>query len=320
MASKNARKSPIFLLDLPESTMDLILKRLSPIELCRMSKVCTSLRDRCQSDHLWEKHMKHKWGRIIGDVAYKEWQWHITSAKQGNLLNQQTNQNGSLGSFTGAWPNLYLGSYLQDFRLLIGRRSNNFLMPLYFSLQTGRFWFPAQVYKGLMIHNALVSYDKESDSFQGRYQSDGWRCLGKNIEWDMVRAPAIDSLPNVLYVSDCLDNLKPGDHIEIQWRGSTQCPYDWWFAIIGHLDLCNANENHCQCHGNDTLMVEFRQYSEASNMRRIRLSRKNKGEQGNQIGGFYGGIRKLENEDEIVTWKKLLSNQMQVHATWLSMT
>lgn len=41
----------------------------------------------------------------------------------------------------------------------------------------------------------------------------------------MVRVPVVDSHPYVVHVSDCLDNLKPGDHIEIQWRGSSQAPY-----------------------------------------------------------------------------------------------
>lgn len=41
----------------------------------------------------------------------------------------------------------------------------------------------------------------------------------------MVRVPVVDSHPYVVHVSDCLDNLKPGDHIEIQWRGSIQAPY-----------------------------------------------------------------------------------------------
>lgn len=56
----------------------------------------------------------------------------------------------------------------------------------------------------------------------------------------------------------------------------------------------------------DTLIVEFKQYPERSNMRRIMLSRKN-GEQGDRAGGggFYGGIRKLYSVDEIETWNKL---------------
>jgi len=41
----------------------------------------------------------------------------------------------------------------------------------------------------------------------------------------MVRAPTVDTPPYVVHVSHCVDNLKPEDHIEIQWRPNTQCPY-----------------------------------------------------------------------------------------------
>lgn len=36
------------------------------------------------------------------------------------------------------------------------------------------------------------------------------------------------------------------------------------------------------------------------------------GEQGDRVCGFYGGIRKLHNEDEIGTWMNLFSRQVQV--------
>lgn len=144
---KTIKHGHISLLDLPESTLDFILKYLSPIDLCTMSEVCVSLKERCQSDHFWEKHLKNKWGRVIGDLVYKEWEWHIRIAKEANFLNRSTNQSGSMGSFSGVWPNLYLGSYLEDRKVLNGQRSNNFFMSMYFSLESGRFWFPAQVYK-----------------------------------------------------------------------------------------------------------------------------------------------------------------------------
>ncbi|QCE05469.1 transcriptional corepressor LEUNIG_HOMOLOG-like isoform X1 [Vigna unguiculata] len=301
---------PISLLDLPESTLDFILKCLSPMDLCRMSKVCVLLKGKCESDEFWENHIKEKWGRVIGDAVYKEWEWHIAIAKDGVLLNNQhTNQTGSMGSFSGVWPNLCLGSYLEHFKLLNGKNSNNFMMSLYFSLETGSFWFPAQVYKELVIYNALVKYDSQSNTFQARYQNRDWGFLGRNIEWDMVRAPAVDTPPYVVHVSHCSHNLKPEDHVEIQWRPDTQSPYDWWYAVIGHLDSCN--QNCCRCHYSDTLIVEFRQYPEESDSRRIKLCRKKNEEQSDQIEGYYGGIRKLENEDEIETWKRLFPLQIQ---------
>ena len=138
------------LLNLPYPILDCILKLLSPMDLTRMSEVCTFLRDRCRSDPLWELHMKQKWGGVIGDVAYKEWLWHITTPKEKgiNQLNQHNNQNGSMGPFSGTWPMLYLRSYLEDCRHLNSSSlANSFMMALYFSLENGNFWFPAQIYR-----------------------------------------------------------------------------------------------------------------------------------------------------------------------------
>ncbi|KAI4353075.1 hypothetical protein L6164_002050 [Bauhinia variegata] len=251
-----------------------------------MSQVCTSFRDRCRSDHLWARIIKEKWGRVIGDVAYKEWQWHLTKEKEENLLNQHI-QNGSLGSISGVWPNICLGSFLEDFGQLIScSRKNNFMRSMYISLESGKFWFPAQIYRGLVLCNALLSYDSKTDNFQAREQTGGWHFLGKNISWDMLRSPRVET-PFVLHVSDCLDDLKPGDHIEIQWRPTRERPYEMY-------------------------VVEFKQYPPGSSMRRVLLSRTDDGEQTDKSGGFYGGTRKLQSEEEIERWKKNFEQENQV--------
>jgi len=143
------RRGSISLLHFPEPILECILKLLSPQELVGMSEVCTCLRDRCRSDSLWEIHIKQKWGGVIGDVAFKEWQWHMTAAKEKQLnhLDKEMNQKGSLGSFNGTWPMLYLRSYLEDSTHLNTSLSNSFMMALYFSLENAKFWFPAQVFR-----------------------------------------------------------------------------------------------------------------------------------------------------------------------------
>ncbi|CAJ1915124.1 unnamed protein product [Sphenostylis stenocarpa] len=296
----------ISLLNLPEPILDCVLKLLSPMELVTMSEVCICLRDRCRSEPLWEVHIKQKWGGFIGDVAYKEWQWHITTAKErgNNQLNQQNYQNGSLGSFSGTWPVLHLRSYLEDCRHLISSLGNSFMMTLYFSLENGKFWFPAQVYRGALVRDALVRYDSKTDNFQARQQNGGWHVMGNNIQWKILRAPPVDTPPCVRYVSDCLQDLKPGDHIEIQRKSRREIPYDWWYAVIGHMESCNENQNFCQCRYSDTLMLEFKQYSHGSSMRRVKLLRN--GEQYEEASGCYGGIRKLVSEEEIQRWEELL--------------
>ena len=45
------------------------------------------------------------------------------------------------------------------------------------------------------------------------------------IQWERLRAPPVDIPPHDLHISDCLNDLHPGDHIEIQWRRNKEFPY-----------------------------------------------------------------------------------------------
>ncbi|RYR51970.1 hypothetical protein Ahy_A06g026906 [Arachis hypogaea] len=255
------------LLSLPESILDCILKRLSPKELITISQVCTNLRVRCRSDHLWENHIKKKWGKVFGDVAYKEWQWHVTKSKEekGNTFYQMIingENDGSLGTFSGSWPMLCLGSYLIDSKNILSGQlllSNSLMMmmALYISLENGKFWFPAQVYRELLVSNALVSYDSKTNTFQARQQMGGWRIIGNSIRWDKVRAPPNETsqcnIPHQL--SDSLHHLRPGDHIEIQWKASTEVPYVERYRLreCHPPHLCKSHPPHqasrCRCSG-----------------------------------------------------------------------
>ncbi|KAI4353076.1 hypothetical protein L6164_002051 [Bauhinia variegata] len=249
---RNQQGSNISLLDLPESAMVSILSHLLPIDLCIMSQVCTSLRARCRSGNLWARLIKQKWGRVIGEVAYKEWQNHLTKPKKEKLLNQHI-QNGSLGSIGGVWPNICFGSFLEDFGYLSCSRKNNSMMFMYSSLESGKFWFPAQIYRGFMLVNALLSYDSKTDKFRARHQYRGWQFLGKSFTWDTVRLPPVETPPYVLHVSDCVDELKPGDHIEIQCRVNREMPYGTFELSkllfhkgkLSHASSLVKLKNHC---------------------------------------------------------------------------
>lgn len=146
-AGKVMKKKEAGLLNLPESTLDCILERLSPLDLCNMSEVCTFLLGRCRSNGLWEKHIQLKWGRLLGDFAHREWHRHMTKIMNKDSPFLQSNPNGSFGTFSRVWPLLCLSSYLQNptnlINLLLSNHSN---MALYISLHNGWFWFPAQVY------------------------------------------------------------------------------------------------------------------------------------------------------------------------------
>ncbi|KAJ7976592.1 F-box protein [Quillaja saponaria] len=302
----------VSLLDLPELTLECILERLSPDGLCNMAAVCASLRGRCKSDHLWEKHMKQKWGELIGDSAYRQWQCHIASRKRPSLLDQCSRKSLFM-DVNGFWPFLRIRSKSEKRRQSRSSFSDDSMKAWYLSLESGELWFPAQVYNrengnaGFMLscYDAQISYVSQTDTFQARYSPHGGWATEENIQWDRLRSPPIDIPSHDLYVSDCLDDLKPGDHIEIQWRRNKGFPYGWWYGIIGHLESCHGHGHYCCCHHGDMVILEFNQYNSGSRWRQTVINRKYHREEGNEIDGFYGGIRKLHNEEEIARWKNL---------------
>lgn len=297
-------------LDLPDLALDCILERLSPSDLCSMGKVCNSLREKCVSDHLWEKHICERWGKLIGKAAYNEWKSYIASRKRSLLLNPK-DQKDLFGYFASLTNFLLNREAAEE-----GNRSKSSLpkdsvMALYFSLESGKFWFPAQVFNresgqlgfALSCYDAEINYDSNADLFRARYLTKGWRSIEESIKRVRIRAPPVDTPAYVLHASDCLNDLKPDDHIEIQWRKSKEFPYGWWYGVVGHLESCSGNKLNCQCHTSDVVILEFRQYSPGSRWRQITIYKKNHQEVGNEVDGFYGGIRKLYKEEEISTWK-----------------
>nr|XP_009393902.1 PREDICTED: F-box protein At2g32560-like [Musa acuminata subsp. malaccensis] len=303
-------------LDLPELALDCILGRLSPAGLCNMAAVCSSLKERCRSDHLWEKHMKEKWGRVIGNAARREWKLYLASTRDSAVgaedINRSKKWNGVLSCL---WPISWL-----NFRIDSGNKHksplpDDSIMSWYRSLESGKLWFPAQVYNrehghvGFMLscYDAEVSYDCSTDTFHARYPPHGRRMMimEEGVQWDRLRAPPVNTPAYDLHISDCLSDLRAGDHIEIQWRRNKEFPYGWWYGVIGHLESCDGNELLCHCHLSDTVILEFNQYTPGSRWRRASINRKAHREEGNETDGFYGGIRKLQSKDEISKWRQL---------------
>lgn len=311
------KENEISLLDLPELTLECILERLSPAGLCSMTGVCSSLRDRCSSDHLWKKHMKQKWGRLVGDAAYREWQCHVASRNKPHLLDR-SKQNGLFRSIFSVWPLSWIRPKLESSGKPRCSLQDDSIKAWYLSIESGKFWFPAQVYNrenghvGFMLscYDAELSYDSGTNTFEARYSPHGRQTTEETIQWDRLRAPPVDTPSHVLHVSDCLNDLKPGDHIEIQWRRNKEFPYGWWYGVVGHLESCDGNENRCHCQYSDTVILEFHQYTLGSRWRRTTINRKEHREEGDEVDGFYGGIRKLYDEEEILTWKRLWPTQV----------
>ncbi|URD87014.1 F-box protein [Musa troglodytarum] len=300
------------ILDLPQLTLDCILEKLSPKELVTVACVCRCLRDRCGSDHLWESHMRKKWGRLLGKAARREWESYAASRKH------------ALGSATlvqHTKPKNWMGCLFSrsnsdaDRRLSIVNNTSpaDVTMSWYSALESGRRWLPAQIFNRenanvgfvLSCYDAELRYDRLSDTFYARYYPHGSKAVleEEGVSWNRVRVPPVDISPHEIHASECLSELSPGDQIEVQWRRSQKFPFGWWYGVIGHLDSCDGGEQHCLCNLSDTIILQFKQYPPGSRWRRATVSRKNHEEgTGNETTGFYGGIRKLQCKDEICMW------------------
>ncbi|CAA7389002.1 unnamed protein product [Spirodela intermedia] len=284
------------ILDLPELTLEIILGRLSPAGLCNLAAVCNSLRERCRSDHLWRRHMEEKWGSLMGPAAQRGWKSFVSSCEDNLAPVGAGYRREWLRVLSCVWPLSWLTSKFGAAAETKPWLPDNSIMSWYLAIETGFFRFPAQVFNrenghvGFMLscYDAELSYDSRTDTFTAR-----------------LRAPPVESSAHDLHVSDCLADLRPGDHVEIQWRRNKEFPYGWWYGVVGHLGSCGGNELHCRCHRSDAVALEFNQYTEGSRWRRAILSRKDHREEGNEAEGFYGGVRKLRRDDEIAAWRRL---------------
>jgi hypothetical protein len=55
------------------------------------------------------------------------------------------------------------------------------------------------------------------------------------VQWNRVRAPSLATPAHDLHASDCLEELRPGDHFEIQWRKNKDFPYGMCVYLL-HSD------------------------------------------------------------------------------------
>lgn len=141
------KEEEISLLDLPDLTLECIFERLPPNGLCKMAAVCNSLREKCTSDHLWEKHMKEKWGDLIVSAATKDWQCYIASRNKASLLENSRKKKDLFGNFLKIRKLLWNRSKGNEDNSKVGNSSAmSSIMDWYLSLETGKFWFLAQVF------------------------------------------------------------------------------------------------------------------------------------------------------------------------------
>ncbi|XP_072975899.1 F-box protein At2g32560-like [Typha angustifolia] len=303
------------ILDLPELALECILGRLSPDGLCNMAAVCSSLRDKCRSDHLWEKYMREKWGRVIGRAAIREWELYLASSNDSLSDVGGGRSKMWIRALSCVWPLSWLKSGIGSSKKMKTTLPDDSIMSWYLAIESGKFSFPSQVYNrehghvGFMLscYDAEVCYDRRTDTFRARYPPHGRRTvvIEEGVHWDRIRAPPVDTAAHALHISDCLNDLVPGNHVEIQWRRNKEFPYGWWYGVVGHLESCDGNEHFCRCHLSDMVVLEFNQYTPGSRWRQALINRKDHREEGNETDGFYGGIRKLQSKEEISKWRQI---------------
>nr|CAD1829569.1 unnamed protein product [Ananas comosus var. bracteatus] len=273
------------ILDLPELALECVLEKLPPAALCSMAGVCRNFKERKNYLQGVERRLKPK--SLIESISCI---WPLS------------------------WIKPLLDSSSSDRPAATNPSPIDSIMFWYLALESGKLWFPAQVYNRenghvgfvLSCYDAQLSYDRQTDTFYARYPPHGRKPvkMEEGIEWSRIRASPVDTSPHDLHVSDCLNDLRPGDHFEIQWRKSKEFPYGWWYGVVGHLESCDEREHHCCCHKDDTIILEFKQYAPGSKWRKKDISRKSHREKGEETDGFYGGIRKLQRKDEISIWKR----------------
>ncbi|KAJ7519313.1 hypothetical protein O6H91_20G033600 [Diphasiastrum complanatum] len=108
-------------------------------------------------------------------------------------------------------------------------------MAWYWALERGNMWFSAQVYNRehghfgftLSRYDAEVCYDRHTNTFSAWYLPRDPRTLviEEGVPWDRLRAPPVDTHAHSLHISEQLDELRPGDPVEVQWRRNGAFPY-----------------------------------------------------------------------------------------------
>eukprot|EP01018_Ginkgo_biloba_P031131 Gb_23415 [translate_table: standard] len=309
-------RSELPFLDLPELVLESIFRRLPPQGLCQLSRTCRDLRKRCRSDEIWEPLFRERWGEIVGPSALTAWHRMVRRENACNLTPPAKQASAWMRSLTCIWPFLKIKSTVKcPTPETLAFAPNERFAALYSALENGKLWFPAQVYNrdhghdGFMLscYDAELNYDRTSDIFCARYSPHCATLVVREdgVSWERIRRPPVETSANELHIPDVPEELRPGDHIEVQWKKSQVFPYGWWYGIVGHADNCKRENQHCRCYLDDVLCLEFRQYTRGSRWRQIQIKRKRIREDGNEAEGFYGGIRKLYSKDEISSWLRL---------------
>ena len=148
--------------DLPDLVLETILSKLSPEMLCKMSSVSKDLYKRSSCDHLWKHHVASKWNHVAGPAAFKEWlgcglisPYRLSDDVTVGLCKPSLIR-WSLSCLWSQWWDQFSSSSSSSIgtscRTMDRADSDdahvddNLYVRWYSALQSGAFWFPAQVY------------------------------------------------------------------------------------------------------------------------------------------------------------------------------
>lgn len=149
------------LLDLPDLVLETILEKLEPSDLSTMACVSTSLKDISLSEFLWKRHMKEKWGRIIGSAAQREWESHIATQKESRNYFFDGGEGGFLVKYLSKlMPVVVFKSSFNGKRNQMELSSDSSIVSFYRALETGKFWFPAQVFNREVLKKSIKKQKK----------------------------------------------------------------------------------------------------------------------------------------------------------------
>jgi hypothetical protein len=160
LLAQEADDDALPLLDLPELALDRVLEELSPASLAAMACVCAGLRDRCSMDGLWARHVRGKWGRVLGAAARREWEAELADRAAAAACPRPSRRRSWADSLACAWPFSWVGCRWAkegtadpSVHQQAAPPPADTVAAWYRSLECGEFWFPAQVYNREVVNN-----------------------------------------------------------------------------------------------------------------------------------------------------------------------
>ncbi|MED6145738.1 hypothetical protein PIB30_028099 [Stylosanthes scabra] len=78
------------------------------------------------------------------------------------------------------------------------------------------------------MRNGILSGFNCAGRWPFKVVSSSWNTMAieHGMQWERLRSSLVDTAPHDLHITDCLNDLHPGDHIDIKWKRNKEFPYD----------------------------------------------------------------------------------------------